>query len=114
MGRSEELGTGIRNVFRYNKIYSNIEYNDFIEDDVFTTIVPLKIFTDNVTDNVTDKRLKQILHLITDNNTITTNKISNKLNVSKRTILRDIEKLKKQNKLTRVGNEKNGHWEIIK
>ncbi len=44
MERSEELGTGIRNVFRYNKIYSNVENNDFIEDDIFVTTVLLEIF----------------------------------------------------------------------
>jgi DeoR/GlpR family transcriptional regulator of sugar metabolism len=36
------------------------------------------------------------------------------LDVSKRTILRDIEKLKENNLLKRVGSEKSGHWEIVK
>jgi len=29
MGRSEELGTGVQNVFRYNKIYSKTDKNIF-------------------------------------------------------------------------------------
>ena len=39
--------------------------------------------------------------------------IAGQLNISKRTIRRDIEKLKQQNKLKRIGTEKTGHWEII-
>ncbi|MFH1526286.1 MAG: hypothetical protein ABIG69_06470, partial [Bacteroidota bacterium] len=44
MGRSEELGTGVQNVFKYNKIYSKTDENIFREDDIFTTSVPLGEF----------------------------------------------------------------------
>ena len=125
MGRSEELGTGIKNVFKYNKIYSNVDNNDFIDDDIFITTVPLNIFennvvnnklvvTDNVTDNVTDKRLISIINYISKNVRVSTNELAQLLNVTKRTILRDIEKLKKQNKIKRIGNEKTGYWEVVK
>jgi len=69
--------------------------------------------TDTVTDTVTDKRYKQIIDMIKSNFNISTIEISEKLGVSKRTILRDIEKLKTQNKLKRIGSEKGGHWQII-
>ena len=39
--------------------------------------------------------------------------MAEKLNVTKRTILRDIEKLKKQNKIKRTGSNKDGQWEAI-
>ena len=68
----------------------------------------------NVTDNVTDNRLKKIIELINKNNTISTIELSKFINVSKRTILRDIDKLKNQNIIRRIGNEKTGHWQIIK
>ena len=41
IGRSEELGTGVRNVYKYAKAYSGEEYIDFEEKDVFVTQVSL-------------------------------------------------------------------------
>ncbi len=71
--------------------------------------------TDNVTDNVTDnEREIKVIELIKLNNKISTAEISKLLKVTKRTILRDIEKLKKQNILKRIGSEKTGYWKIIK
>ena len=40
IGWVEELGSGIRNIYKYNKIYSGSEAK-FIEGDVFKTIIPL-------------------------------------------------------------------------
>jgi fido (protein-threonine AMPylation protein) len=68
--------------------------------------------TDDVTDDVTDRSLK-IIALIKADNRISTAKIAAILFVSKRTVLRDIEKLKLSGKISREGNEKTGSWEII-
>ncbi len=68
--------------------------------------------TDNDTDNVTDRK-SLIISLIQKNNKITTAEIASKLKVTKRTILREIELLKKTGLLKREGKEKNGHWEVI-
>ncbi len=40
IGWVEELGSGVRNIYKYNKIYSGAE-PIFIEGDVFKTIIPL-------------------------------------------------------------------------
>jgi ATP-dependent DNA helicase RecG len=65
--------------------------------------------TDNVTDNVTD-RSSLIISLINSNNKISTSEIARIMNVNKRTILREIELLKQNGLLKRVGSEKGGHW----
>jgi len=89
---------------------------DNVTDNVIDNVTDV---IDNVTDvidvaeNVTDNRYKQIINLIKNHFNISTAEISEKLGVSKRTILRDIEKLKTQNKITRIGSEKSGHWQII-
>lgn len=67
--------------------------------------------TDNVTDNVTD-RYHTILSNIYNNNKITITQIAEKLNLSKRTILRDISVLKEKGLIERIGSEKNGQWQI--
>ena len=41
IGRADRLGSGIRNLYKYTQIYSGDE-PQFIESDVFTTIIPLK------------------------------------------------------------------------
>lgn len=49
IGWADELGSGIRNIKKYAKIYSNSE-PEFVEKDVFKTIIQLK------EDRVTDKK----------------------------------------------------------
>ena len=63
--------------------------------------------------DVLDNRLDKIIELITKNNKVLLQEKADQLDVSKRTIRRDIEKLKKQNKLKCIGSEKGGHWEIL-
>ena len=62
-------------------------------------------------DNFSDRE-QQIIAYILEDNRIPLNDIAEKLNVSKRTILRDIKKMKRGKVLERVGSEKNGYWEI--
>jgi ATP-dependent DNA helicase RecG len=59
IGRADQLGSGVRNLYRYTKIYSGGE-PELIEGDVFKTIVPLDLsvtgMTDKLADNLTDKK----------------------------------------------------------
>ena len=57
--------------------------------------------------------MEKILKIIGNNNKILLQEISNQLNVSKRTIRRDIEKLKQKKKLKRIGNKKGGYWKVF-
>jgi len=41
IGRADKLGSGVRNLYKYTKIYSGNE-PELIEGDVFKTIIPLK------------------------------------------------------------------------
>ena len=71
----------------------------------------------NVPQDVTDKNDanidEYIVKSIKINPAIPTFKIAENLNVSKRTILRNIDKLKKKNVFRFVGESKNGYWELI-
>jgi ATP-dependent DNA helicase RecG len=42
IGWVDELGSGVRNIYKYNKIYSGAD-PEFIEGDVFKTIIPLTV-----------------------------------------------------------------------
>jgi ATP-dependent DNA helicase RecG len=117
LGRSEELGTGLRNVFKYSKAYSGSEKVIFLEEDIFMVRVPLvndvtENVTENVTQNVTENRLEEILIQLKNNPTISFDELSEQLHVARMTIYRDIEKLKNKGQIKRIGSDKSGHWEI--
>jgi Fic family protein len=68
----------------------------------------------NVPKNVPIKRLEKIIEIISENKDITIIELSILLNVSDKTIKRDLSKLKEENKLIRVGSLKSGYWEVNK
>jgi len=114
MGRSEELGTGVRNVYKYSKAYSGSEKIVFLEEDIFTVKVPLSgNVTENVPVNVPVKRAEKILLLMRKNSSITIPQLASIYHVNEKTIKRDIEKLKEKNKIKRVGSDKGGYWQVI-
>ena len=41
IGRVDELGSGVRNTFKYCKIYTAGSKPEFLEDDIFKTVIPL-------------------------------------------------------------------------
>jgi len=121
MGRSEELGTGLRNVYKYSKIYSGSDNIVFLEEDIFKAIIPLAFKvtgkgtskgTGKVTVKVTENQ-KRILQLIGKNNIITTLELSEKVGISQRKIKENLRKLKESGLIIRVGNERTGHWTLI-
>ena len=64
--------------------------------------------------NQTDVRVELIIKQIKLNPEITILQLSKLINVSKSTILRTIEKLKKNKRLERIGDEKTGYWKVLK
>ena len=61
----------------------------------------------------TKDRLEKIIKYIESDSAITADRLKDLLNVSKRTIERDIEKLRKDNKIEYTGSAKDGRW-IVK
>ena len=74
--------------------------------------------TDNGTENGTEestaeKRRGEILRLMKLDKKITYDNLVNTLHVSRRTIARDIDLLRSQNKLMREGGDYDGKWIVI-
>jgi ATP-dependent DNA helicase RecG len=103
-----EYGVKKPDFYEISNGFQVILYNEKVTD-VTDNVTDV---TDNVTDNVTD-RTKEILNLIMENDKITISEITKHIGVAKRTISRDIEKLKKDNLLERVGTEKGGYWRVL-
>ena len=78
--------------------------------------VVVKIVPQNVPQNVPQKRrqerVRAILELIIGNKRISTEEIGEKLNVSYKTVRRDIDSLRPSFRIEWVGSAKAGHWEV--
>ena len=61
-----------------------------------------------------EKTKELVLTAIQNNPHITSEEIGRKLGLTKRAILKNIDSLKKNGFLERIGSQKSGHWEIKK
>lgn len=134
IGRADKLGSGVRNLYKFTKIYSGGE-PELIEGDVFKTIVPLTresyeevtgsrgadtangaagdTANDDATVNATvNATVTQVLDAIREDNTISYNGLAQKLSKERTTIYRHIKTLKDAGILERIGSDKTGHWQI--
>ena len=97
--------------------YRNAGYGFFAEFNYERQKISLEEkSSDNVTDNVTDNvdRMDKIVKLLDKKPNISTNELAIELSVTKRTILRDIAKLKEKQKIQRLGKVKSGYWIVKK
>lgn len=60
-----------------------------------------------------EERQQQILQMMAEDEKVNISTMVKSLQVTKRTILRDIDKMKKQGLLVREGSEKNGRWLLL-
>jgi ATP-dependent DNA helicase RecG len=89
----------------YNLNYGVAE--DVDADANVTKDVPIKVPKEEV-------RLQRIIDLIKDNEGITATQLSQIMEVARKTITRDLERLRSSGVIIRVGGNKFGHWEIVK
>lgn len=128
IGYADQLGSGVRNLFKYSKYYSGQE-PEFIERDVFRIIVPLdndysydfgqngQSNQSNRSDqsNQTELSVDEILllKLIKEYSDMTNSLLAEKLGWSLSRVKYYIQKLKKFDKIRRKGTSRNGSWEIL-
>ena len=122
IGLADELGSGMRNTYKYTQLYSG-QNPLFEEGDIFRTIIPLKkIATQkvggenvprNVPQYVSRMSLEEIENIIKDmikeDNKVSRKDIAMILGVSEKTITRYIKEIPN---IKYVGKGKNGHWEV--
>ena len=58
MGLADELGSGMRNTYKYTKLYSG-GIPEFCEGDMFKITIPLKQTTEQVSEQVTSQDTEQ-------------------------------------------------------
>ena len=125
IGLADELGSGMRNTYKYTQLYSG-QNPLFEEGNIFRTIIPLKkIATQkvgggnvaqdvarNVARNVAQDKValaEFIKEKVRSNDRITRKAIADEAGVSVKTIERAIKEIEN---LQYVGTGSNGHWEL--
>ena len=121
IGLADELGSGMRNTYKYTQLYSG-QNPLFEEGNIFRTIIPLKkIATQKVGgDNVAQDVAQGVVHdkialaefikeKVRSNDRITRKAIADEAGVSVKTIERAIKEI---DNLNYVGSGNNGHWEL--
>ena len=121
IGLADELGSGMRNTYKYTQLYSG-QNPLFEEGDIFRTIIPLKkiatqkVGGDNVAQNVAQGVVHDKIALaefikekVRSNDRVTRKAIADEAGVSVKTIERAIKEI---DNLNYVGSGNNGHWEL--
>jgi len=125
IGIADELGSGMRNTYKYTQLYSGAT-PIFEEGNIFRTIIPLKkiatqkVGGENVAHGVAhgvahdvahdkEKIIAIIKEKIRLNNKITRQAIADEIGVSKKTIERHMKEI---NNLKYIGSGNNGYWEL--
>ena len=119
IGLADELGSGMRNTYKYTQLYSG-ENPVFEEGGIFRITIPLKkiatqkVGRENVPRNVprmSPEELKsKIVEMIKNDSKVSRKFMAEELEVNEKTISRYIKEIAH---IRYVGKGKNGHWEIV-
>lgn len=113
IGLAYELGSGVRNLVKYSKFYSDLA-PQLIEEDIFRTIIQLKSSNEPVNEPVKlTKDHIAIIKAIENNSAITKEELVNITGKSRSTITRQLTNLKKAGIIGRRGSDKKGYWKIL-
>ncbi len=97
IGRTDTIGSGVRNLYKYTPIYSEGGKPELFEDDVFKISIPLnKIAAESARESKTlSKREQKIYDLICENIHLSVEQVMAELDISRATVFRDYAKIKR-------------------
>ncbi len=121
---SYQLGSGVRNLFKYSKFYSG-KNPEFIEGDIFRIIVPLKEEQEEITTQSTQSAtqstqsathlngmdsIQEIMKLIGQDPFLSQKQMAEKLHLNQNTLKYYIKKMREKGMIERVGSSRKGKW----
>lgn len=97
IGRTDTIGSGVRNLYKYTPIYSDGGKPELIEDDVFKISIPLdKVAAEEGREQKTlSEREQKIYNMICENLNLSVEQVMTELDISRVTVFRDHAKIKK-------------------
>lgn len=112
IGRTDSIGSGVRNLYKYTPIYSDGGKPELYEDDVFKISIPLsKAAVDEIKDKVTlTDRQQAIYNMICDNQTLSVEQVMTAFDISRATVFREYNKIKQVTGASY--SKKTGTWTI--
>ena len=122
MGIVEELGSGMRKMFKYTLLYANGKESVIEEQDVYRIEIPYVPTLQGSNSDTTQKSTlkstlkgtrKEIVDIISGSSYITIPQIAEQLGMNARGIAKHIRNLQNQGIIKRVGPDKGGHWKVI-
>ncbi|MFH1627354.1 MAG: winged helix-turn-helix transcriptional regulator [Pseudomonadota bacterium] len=107
------------NVSKYLPLYAKGAKPQFVEGDPFITVVPLPAETEVKSsgkgeEKSREKSREKILKMIRQKPTVTTQEMMDSLGLSRAGIEKIVKKLQQERRISRVGPDKGGHWEVVK
>ena len=119
IGYADQLGSGVRNLFKYSRAYSGKDPS-FLEGDIFKLIVPLKeILMDggghleNDEHQILSLTDQRILECMQDNPLVSQKEIADRLKMNVNTVKYRIRRLQKCGLVERSGTNRNGQWKLF-
>ena len=112
IGWAEELGSGVRNIVKYSKVYSGTT-PEFIDGDVFKTKISLNGINRSDGGVQLSEINREVLECIKENGEFNAEEIAEEIKRGKRTVERAIKSLKEQGIIERNGSDKTGSWKVI-
>ena len=116
IGRADELGSGVRNLYKYVHLYSGAD-PVFDEEDVFKLTIPLD---DNYSpeqgkrsEKSSQKSSQKIIGLLRNNPQITIDQMAAEIGISSRAIKKHLANLQTAGVIQRIGPDKGGKWVVI-
>jgi ATP-dependent DNA helicase RecG len=117
MGWVEDLGSGIRNLYKYCPIYVHGAFPVMEENDVFKLIVRYEkesVTTEKISVTTTIKHAERILGLIAENPRITAKQLASELSLTERHLRKLLARLISEKIIMRIGSRKDGEWSFAK
>ena len=115
IGRADQLGSGIRNLYTYTKLYSGGE-PELIEGDIFKTIIPLVSASGKQAENkrkqvsnTSDKKMF-IVSYIKENGKVSVADLVEIIRLSEGRVRAILLEMSKEGIITKVGKTKYAHY----
>ena len=91
----------------------------FVEGNAFITVIPLPAETGVKSSGKGEEKSREksrdrILKMIRKKPTVTTQEMMDSLGLSRAGVEKIVKKLKQERRISRVGPDKGGHWEVVK
>ncbi|MCK5912374.1 MAG: putative DNA binding domain-containing protein, partial [Desulfuromusa sp.] len=114
IGRADELGSGVRKLFKYCRTYGGSN-PELLEADIFRFVLPLanSVEVQKTPVETPGKTSEKIVRILAENPDLTLAEVAEVIGKSLSAVERASVKLTKEGRLIHIGSKKGGRWEVL-